>query len=230
MGLAAPGLSRGLATLANNIPANASNLTYRLALAGLDPGRTGLMLAAATKVGKDMIKIKSDALFGQTDVDVFIRELKAAYRVGIDTVNADLPNKTDDELGVLASMYDPSVSDEKTYTPKIKDLIARYQKQIQPIGPPKKTNVTDPVDRTITTQTGIVWVRRGNDTVLVEVELTQSSLDPGARMYFRLFIDRDFRDLAIEKASTTQPRGIQEMPEGNITSFPSSIPANAARR
>jgi hypothetical protein len=53
MGLAAPGLSRGIAALANNIPANASNVTYRVALAALDTSRTGLLLAAATKVGKE---------------------------------------------------------------------------------------------------------------------------------------------------------------------------------
>jgi hypothetical protein len=141
-----------------------------------------------------------------------------------------LPNRTDEELGVLAATYDPSVSNEAHYTPKIKDVVDRFRRQVQPIGPPRSTNVTDPIDRRVTSQTGIVWAGRGREHILTQVTLTQSSLDPGSRMYFQTFIDNDLRTIAEDKAAATQPRGVQEVPEGNIIGFPNSIPSTAARR
>lgn len=230
MGLAAPGLAAGIAAAANRIPVMASNLTYRIALASLDMPQIGLVLAAATKVGKEAIKLQAQPLFGESDVDAFIRGLKHSFRVGVDAVAADLPNRSDDELGVLAATYEPEQSDEAHYIPLIKDLIDRFRKQVQPIGPATETNLTDPIDRTLTEQVGLIWLSRGPDVILAQVALTRSSLDPGSRMYFRTFVEQDLADIAIRKALSSQPRGIQHIGAESIIGVPSLIPATAARR
>ena len=229
MGLAAPGLSKEIAGLVKNIPENAANAAFRTVLTKLDEKNIGLALAAATKVGKESIKMNAASLFGETDVDLFIRGLKNSFRQGTDAVNQDLPNRTDTELGVLAITFDPSVSNEQTYIPIIKDIVNRFRGQVQPIGPVENRNVTDPIDRTVTTQNEVVWVQHGSEMVLTLVQLQQDSLHSGMRLFFGSFIDRDLKDVAIARARLTQPRGIQIVPDGMIINFPSRISEKAAR-
>jgi hypothetical protein len=229
MGLLSPGLARGIATVVDKIPETAISSTLRGALKRLDKENAGLILAAATKVGKEAIKMNASALFGETDVNVFMEDLRKVFRTGTDAVNQKLPNLTDEALGILAATYDPDSSDTAHYVPIIQDLIDRFRRQVQPIGPATSVNVTDPVDRTVTEQTGLVWVRKGTDIGLTQVKLTRSSLDPGSYMYFQTFIDKQLKDFAVNKAMPNQPHGIQTIDASLVIGFPASIPSDTAR-
>jgi hypothetical protein len=228
MGLAAPGLAKGIAALAKGLPANASNLEYRVALQTLDERQTERLFAAATKVGKEAIKANANALFGETDTDIFIRNLKSAFRKGTDAVNVDLPNRTDEELGVMAAIYDPSVSNEAHYIPIIKDLVSRFQRQVLPIGPPKRHRGGGRLmEFQWTTQTRIVWAQVGSAEYLVQIGLVQNGADVFS---FETFIDSDLKDAAIARARELQPGEIQTLQSHDILYFPSTIPTNAARK
>jgi len=117
---------------------------------------------------------------------------------------------------------------------KAADLLNRYRQQILPIGPATTVNVTDPVDRQVTTQTGIVWAQHANGTsYLTRVHIENSAIggrQRGARISFRGFIDNDLRQSAIDRATPNQPRGIQTMPWAMISYIPENAPASVARQ
>ncbi|MEX2228964.1 MAG: DUF4157 domain-containing protein [Dehalococcoidia bacterium] len=102
----------------------------------------------------------------------------------------------------------------------------RYQQQVGPIGPATTTNVTDPVDRQVTRQTGVVWLDSPSGEVLA-----LTSVENG-RLTFLRFIDSDLRDDALAAARRYQPRGVQTVGWGPPAIFgvPSTVPATAARR
>lgn len=215
MGLAAPGLAKGIAALVDKLPSNSTNIAYRLALQGLDQRRTEQLFAAATKVAKETIRANAQPLFGETDTDIFIKTLKSAFRKGTDKVNLDLPNLTDEELGVVAATYDPNVSDEAHYIPIIQDLVSRFHEQVQPIGPVYDSQ--------------IVWVQVGSAEYLVRV-YQRKGVARIAGLIFATFIDTDLKDAAIAQDRRFRPEGIPMRPSNKILHFPDTIPTNAVRR
>lgn len=113
------------------------------------------------------------------------------------------------------------------------DLLARYRQQVVPIGPATVTNVTDPIDRQITTQTGVVWAERNDKLYLTQISIENSStggIQRGTTIQFRMFIDDRLKDAAIERARQNQPRGIQTLPWSAIRGIPDRIPASAAQK
>jgi hypothetical protein len=113
------------------------------------------------------------------------------------------------------------------------NLLARYRQQVVPIGPATVTNVTDPIDRQITTQTGLVWAERdGGSHYLTQIFIENSSIggsQRGTTIRFRTFIDDVLKDAAIERARRSQPRGIQTLPWSAIRGIPDRVPPSAAR-
>jgi hypothetical protein len=114
------------------------------------------------------------------------------------------------------------------------DLLSRYRRQVVPIGPRTVTNVTDPIDRQISTQTGVVWAE--NDDArryLTLIFIENSSIggtQRGTMIRFRMFIDDDLKNAAIERARQSQPRGIQTLSWSAIDGIPAEAPASAARQ
>jgi hypothetical protein len=113
------------------------------------------------------------------------------------------------------------------------DLLARYRRQVVPIGPASVTNVTDPIDRQITTQTGLVWADRDDGGhYLTQIFIENSSIggiQRGTMIQFRMFIDNVLKDAALDRARRSQPRGIQTLPWSAIRGIPDRAPASAAR-
>jgi Domain of unknown function (DUF4157) len=225
MGFAAPFLARGIKALAEKLPANASNASYRLALMALNEKDTERIFAQATKVGKELIKSYDQALFGETDVDVFLGTLAKSFRESIDSVNAKLSTLTDSDLGVVAAAYDPSVSDENYYKPIIKDLVSRFEKQVLPIGPPKhRRGQGRMADIDWTEQTDIVWAQVGSRKYLVKVFMMDVGF--GSKISFSGFIDRDLKEAALARASMLTG-GTATISSRDIAKFPVSIPEKA---
>jgi hypothetical protein len=111
------------------------------------------------------------------------------------------------------------------------DISVRFKEQVFPIGPPVSTNVTDPIDRTVTRQTGVAWAEHSNGKAyLVQISIENSSLGTPTKIFFRTFVDSDLKDRAIARASLHQPRGIQSLPWRAIQLIPSAPPPSAAER
>jgi hypothetical protein len=113
------------------------------------------------------------------------------------------------------------------------DLLSRYRQQVVPIGPADVSNVTDPVDRQITIQTGLVWAQRDDGrSYLAQVTINNSTIggrpQRGTRIQFRVFVDEFLRGAALDRARRSQPRGIQTLPWGAISGIPDRVPPSAA--
>lgn len=113
------------------------------------------------------------------------------------------------------------------------NLLARYRRQVVPVGPAAVNNVTDPIDRQITTQVCVVWARRDNRVYLTQISIENESIGGvqrrSTRIWFRTFIDNALKDAAIKRAQRSQPRGIQTLPWSAISEIPDQIPATTAR-
>ena len=193
LGLVPPGLSQGN-SLWQHTPSQFSNLSYRIALGALDTRQTERRFAAATKVGKEATKANAQALFGETDTDIFIRNLKKSFREAIDKVNGDLPIRTDLELGVLSELT-IEVCPMKTITfQSSRELVSRFRHQVIPIGKIKshsKRIGTDWADWE--TESGVVWAQVGTDEYLVQYTRTNYMFSEGSYS-FVTFVDSDLMD------------------------------------
>jgi hypothetical protein len=129
-GFMIPGLSKGIANLANRLPAAASNASYRVAIAALDTDTTKAIFTGATKAANQLLKSNSMTLFGETETDLFIVELESHFQRGADAIDKGLPNLSDAELGVVCAMYDPSVADVNAFRKEIHALVTRFQREV----------------------------------------------------------------------------------------------------
>jgi len=115
------------------------------------------------------------------------------------------------------------------------DLLRRYQRQVVPLGSATTTNVTDPADRQITAQTGLVWARHPNgSSYLAQISISNSTiggrLQRGTQFSFFMFVDEDLQAAATERALRNQPRGILTLPWELLTGIPAQAPPSAAHR
>jgi hypothetical protein len=110
-------------------------------------------------------------------------------------------------------------------------VVDRYRAQVLPIGPARSENRTDPVDRTVTTQTGIAWARHADGhSYLVLMTTENSSIGSGTNIQFVQFVDESLRERAISRAQRFQPRGIQSVPWSAIRGIPDRPGASVARQ
>jgi peptidoglycan/xylan/chitin deacetylase (PgdA/CDA1 family) len=98
------------------------------------------------------------------------------------------------------------------------------------MGPAVTVNVTDPVDRTVTRQTGLVWINYGSTAHLAVVHIENSSIASGTKIRFNGFIVTDLKDRAIAAATPNQPRGIQTLDKKYIMEAPDTAPEYAAKK
>jgi hypothetical protein len=98
------------------------------------------------------------------------------------------------------------------------------------IGPPIKQNRTDPIDRTVTTQTGVAWINYGSNQFLAIITMENSSISGGSMIFFIAFVEKDLKDKAISRATPNQPRGIQTIDKKYITGAPDTVPPNTAKQ
>jgi hypothetical protein len=113
---------------------------------------------------------------------------------------------------------DPKKVDVNTYR-------QRYESQIEPIDRRQETNITDPYDRTVVEETGVVWITHESGEVLVLAQATNG------RLSFLRFIDKELESEALAQGQARQPRGVQHIPgkPPYIFEVPASVPPNAAR-
>ena len=99
------------------------------------------------------------------------------------------------------------------------------------IGPAVTVNKTDPIDRTVTTQTGVAWIDFGSESYLAIISMENSSIQTtGTTITFLAFIDKDLKDKVTAKATPNQPKGIQTIAKKYISNVPASADPDIAKK
>jgi hypothetical protein len=127
-------MSRGIAHLAEELPANASNFRYKVALQAMKEEQTTKLLETGVKFGKEFLKGEASSLAGEDEMDAFLGSLEDKFNLTADKIDQGLPNLSDEALGVTAAAYDPTVAGREQFRAAVKDLVTKYQKQVKPIG------------------------------------------------------------------------------------------------
>jgi hypothetical protein len=217
IGILVPGLARGIAHLAEELPANASNLSYRLALAAMNEERTKMIFESGIKIGKEAIKGPAEHLAGEDEIDEFLTQLKSHFDEGADKIDGNLPNLTDEELGVTCAAYSPSVSGPNQFRAAVHDLVERFQRQVQPIGKVEYGWMNREWGWDLKR---VVFANGGKK--LAVVEWGDRHGDEGLK--FREFVEPSLRELALEKwKATPAARGYgepEEIPASHIDGVP----------
>ncbi len=226
-----PGLGGAIGSLVNRVPASASTGIHAIAL-GLQ-SQAGNIASAIGEVGKSAAGTAITNALSARPRD-FLNALVQGFAVTKDQivthVTGNITNRAtlpDEDLWVYVSNWDPLARTISQYALEIRDRYDRYVAQVVPIGPMQRgRRSTLEQDRPYAVQIGIVWVRHSSGPVLVQAVVHNGQLR------FSRFIDADMKDLAIERARRTQPRGIQTISWGppHIFNMPSSVPRTAARR
>jgi peptidoglycan/xylan/chitin deacetylase (PgdA/CDA1 family) len=129
--------------------------------------------------------------------------------------------------GAKSSVSGPGFAGVQTST----DWVDRFQSQVLPLGPAVTTNVTDPIDRTVTRQVGLVWAQLSDgSSYLTQVSLENSSIARSSQILFRTFVDADLKDAATRRALPNQAKGIQTLPAQYIQGIPASAPSTTAKK
>jgi hypothetical protein len=217
MGFLSPALARGIARAANNLPANASNVAYRVALAALDEGRTAEIFNAATKVGTTFAKQNAVRLFGETDVDEFLVALRVQYQGAFQKISDELPLLTDYELGVTTASFDSSVTNEHTYRDAINKLVERFRRQVLPIG--ETTGTASRVYARVGRQLAYWVVDASGTRRLALIERSVSSTRGTLRYRFITWISREFHERALARTRQFNRGRVETLAERDVV-FP----------
>jgi hypothetical protein len=131
MGFLAPGIARNLASRVTATTPEAQAAISRLIL---NTDLTKAAFQGATKAAGQYAKDKSLTLFGDTEVDIFIRNLESVYQTAFQQISDTLTERDDEELVALLAVYDSSVANVFEYSKSIRDLVAKFENQILRIG------------------------------------------------------------------------------------------------
>lgn len=226
-----PGLGGAVTRLAASIPASASVATHAVALGVLS--RAGAIASALGEAGKRAAPPVVRSALARSPRDL-LNALVEGFAVAKDEIVADATTKIQDrtalpdtDLWVAVANWDPRERTVAGYVTQISAFYERWRTQVDIIGPRHEgRRSTLEQDRPYTTQTGVVWVRHRTGDFLALGTATDG------RLRFLRFVDADLREMALARAATTQPRGVQTLPWGppHITDLPAEPPTSAARR
>lgn len=202
LGFMVPGIGRGIAALANSLPASASVLSHRIGLLALNADRNAAILGAATEVGKNYVKDGATNVQGVSEVEAFSNELRNLYHAAFDRIDENLPNLTDFELIVMRGAFAPGATNFSAWSSRLRDLLTRYRQQIQPIGQSSfETEYMSATQR----ETFAAWIGRGSRRRLALVSSsTQYGITTHTTYHFVRWIDRDMQQMAIAKEGSVR--------------------------
>ncbi|MEA2675485.1 MAG: hypothetical protein QOI92_2677 [Chloroflexota bacterium] len=134
LGALLPGISRGLAHMAEELPAAASNVSYRIAMQAMKDEQTTKALEIGVKVGREYLKGVGTNLAGEDEMDAFLNHLQDHFNKSADRIDQSLPSLSDQALSVMYAAYNPEVAGQEQFRTAIQGLVQKYQKQVKPIG------------------------------------------------------------------------------------------------
>lgn len=241
LGVLLPGVSRGLAKWANNIPSSATNAEFIAAYNLLDASKTTSLLTAGTKVGMKELKNAFESASSLDKIDAFIEALKQNAQKAFDKTNMGLFDLSDMELTSVFLGFDSDLTNAATYKAQISKTVNRFKKQILTIGKETRTNTTVPQTETVR-NTGVIWLEYkpkkivlANVTLVNKTNLTRSPARENTKFRINYLVDKDLGALAERVGNQTQDNGVrmikysgivQLQENGLLYNYPKSFPSN----
>jgi hypothetical protein len=136
IGLVFPPIGKAISELANDLPADASNAAYRIALAAADEKKSEEAVRKVYEFGKSKFEsadARQEISREQAD-DKFLNKITNTYNQGIDQLEKRLSSLTDDELGLVYIAYDPAKLTAEHYTSQVERLLSEYRTEVAEIG------------------------------------------------------------------------------------------------
>jgi hypothetical protein len=171
IGLAFPPLGKAISELANDLPPDASNAAYRVALAVADEKKSEEAVRKVYEFGKSKFE-SADARreIGKEEVDQkFLDKITNTYNQGIDQLEKQLNSLTDDELGLVYIAYDPAKLTAEHFTSQVERLLSEYRTEVEEIGKVVEESVLSGI-RQVRTLRYIVTDELNNDRFLAAVD------------------------------------------------------------
>jgi hypothetical protein len=88
----------------------------------------------ATKAATATIKLKSSALFGETDADQFAKSLRTTFHAGAQSLTDSIGGMKDDALLAVWCAYDFDYTNEDVYRAALVTLFKQFKEFVRPVG------------------------------------------------------------------------------------------------
>jgi hypothetical protein len=139
LGFLLPGLSAGLAKLLGKIPLTLTEeskiLLDRIFLNLSEAELARATIQGVTKTATTAIKMNATKLFGDTEVDRFIRAIQVQFHVGFQATMSSLKNHDLQEITALCAAYDATATNVDTYVTAVQELVGHFENEVEPIHP-----------------------------------------------------------------------------------------------
>jgi hypothetical protein len=199
IGLAFPPIGRAISELANDLPADASNVAYRIALAASDEKKSEEAVRKLYEFGKSSFEsadARREISKDQAD-QKFLDKITNTYNQGIDQLEKNLSSLTDDELGLVYIAYDPSKLTAEHYTSHVERLLSEYRAEVEEIGVVQQQSALSGI-RQVRTLRYIVTDEMNNQRILAAVDSGRGGV------YFIEEIDAALEQDAIDRWKATE--------------------------
>lgn len=193
LGLAFAPMGKAIADLANELPVDASNLAYRVALAFSDEKKSEDAVRKIYEFGKSQFE-SADArreISGEEADDKFLDKITNRYNQGIDLLEKQLSSLTDAELGLVYMAYDPAKLTAEHFTAQVERLLSEYHTEVEEIGKVEQQSVLSGI-RQVRTLRYIITDEINNQRFLAAVDSGRGGT------YFIEEVDPELQKDAIE--------------------------------
>jgi len=211
----APGCAKGLQAFFDVLPANAPTALYDAAYGII--GNAGAIVGGALAAGKRVAGTEFEHALRRTDAEEFITNLKRGFLKVGQHVRASVLGKTNAELAILCGAFDADVASLEVFEAKIGALLHAFQNEAEPIGERKVRN-NDVFSGVATSETGrLMAIDFGEGTPTLVAVTETNVVGEKASFEFASFISPDMASVAIQRANSFQPKGVETHRFGAIT-------------
>jgi hypothetical protein len=120
----------------DQLPTEASNVAYRIALAAADEEKATKTVEKAYELGKGRFENTKtrDEVSKETEEDLFLAKIKDTYKSGIDTVDKSLRSLSDLDLGLVYLAHDVDRLTTEHFVTEVDRLLTEYKNEVEVIG------------------------------------------------------------------------------------------------
>lgn len=164
--------------------------------------RASLIVAQAGDVAKRAVGDMAESAFDNDSSQTFLSWVAQAVRVGYQDLQDTLQTMTNEDLLGLRYAYDAEVMTNGHIATQIRQLLARFRAQIQPIGNSQYCQIPPTAGGgSYTEHSRLVWVQRGRSRrlALVQETTTTDVHRPVPPASLVRYIDEDLYDLALNR-------------------------------
>jgi hypothetical protein len=201
IGMAFPPLGKAISSLADQLPTEASNVAYRIALAAADEEKATKAVEKAYELGKGRFENTKtrDEVSKETEEDLFLAKIKDTYKSGIDTVDKSLRSLSDLDLGLVYLAHDVDRLTTEHFVTEVDRLLTEYKNEVEVIG--DGGTVFHPWQSTLRY---IITDEMTNERFLAVVQVDQSDTGSLFKPKFKEEVKVEMQQDAIQRWKTTE--------------------------